>query len=220
MTPREEPVDIFDREEFPAEPARPAPTAARGAGAEPPASDLLDDDLTAPAAAPKLRRPWLYALLGVLIGLGIAWVIFNQGQASQMPPDHPAVDAATATPTPVTPEQLADLKAKVDADPTNKDDRLAYGVALFGDGQFEAAEEQWLEVTRLAPEDPGPWYNLGFLDLSLDPPDADRAEQAWGKVVELVPGTSMAATAQQLLDRLDTSLPTAATPTVSAEPAG
>ena len=55
MTPREEPVDIFDREEFPAEPARPAPTAARGAGAEPPASDLLDDDLTAPAGAPTVR---------------------------------------------------------------------------------------------------------------------------------------------------------------------
>ena len=97
---------------------------------------------------------------------------------------------------------------------------LSLGVAEYSLNNYAAAEQHWLRATEVAPALPEPWYNLGFLYLSLDPPDADRAEQAWGKVVELVPGTSMAATAQQLLDRLDTSLPTAATPTVSAEPAG
>lgn len=204
-TPPEEPVDIFDRLDFPEDP-EPAPEPAPKA--EPTASGT---------GGPKLRRPWLYALVGVAIGLVISWVVLNQGGtgAQQLPADHPPTDAP-ATPAPVSAEQMAELKAKVDADPTNKDNRLVYGVALFNEGQFGPAEEQWLEATKLDPADPGPWYNLGFLYLSLDPPAADKAEAAWQKVVELVPGTSMADTASQHLGRLNSTARPEASPTPSA----
>lgn len=202
MTPSEDPIDIFDRLEFPEEPAPLAPTSADE-----------QDGATDAAAPDKPRRLWLFALIGVAIGLVIAWVIFNQGQPSQLPADHPQTDAAV-TATPISPEELAQLKANVEADPANTDNRLVYGVALFNEGQYDLAEEQWIEVTRLDPTDAGPWYNLGFLYLSLDPPAADKAEAAWTRVVELVPGTNMADTASQHLGRLNST----ARPEVSASP--
>lgn len=55
----------------------------------------------------------------------------------------------------------------------------------------------------LDPKDPGPWYNLGFLYLSLDPPADQKAEDAWRRVVELAPGSDMATTVSEHLDRLD-----------------
>lgn len=205
MTPPDEPVDIFERQEFP----------------DPPAAGIDDLDLLVPEPTSdpteKPRRLWLWALVGVAIGLVIAWVVFNQSPKPQMPANHPPTNAPAATPTPISAEEMAQLKAKVDADPTNKDNRLVYGVALFNDGQLDLAQEQWLEGTRLDPTDPGPWYNLGFLYLSLDPPQADEAEHAWKKVVELVPGTSMAQTASQHLARLN-STAAPATPAPSATP--
>lgn len=189
MTQSQEPVDIFERDDFTASPAEPA---ASGSGR--PAGSTA-----------RPRRLWLFALVGVAIGLVISWVIFSQGSQPQLPADHPATDAPIATPTPLTPDEMAQLKANVDADPTSHENRLIYGVALYNDGQFALAEEQWLEATRLDPSDPGPWYNLGFLYLSLDPPEAGKAEAAWRQVVDLVPGTSMAQTVSEHLDRLDTT---------------
>ncbi len=197
--PHDEPVDIFERQEFPADP----PAATRPA--EPTASDLLDDPLEPPA---RKRVPlWVFALVGVAVGLVIAWVGLNQGggRQPQVPADHPPTDAPIATPTPLTAEEMAQLKAKVDAEPTNKDHRLVYGVALYNAGTYDLAEEQFLAATELDAADPAPWYNLGFLYLSTDPPAADKAEQAWRKVVELAPGTSMADTVSQHIDRLNTT---------------
>lgn len=196
MTPPEDPIDIFDRQEFPDEPELPA-----------------DDAQPEPAASGKAkpRRLWLWALVGVAIGLVISWVVLNQGrqQQPQMPADHPPTDAALATPTPLSAEEMAGLKAKVDAEPTNADHRLVYGVALYNEGEFAPAEEQFLKAAELDPADTAPWYNLGFLYLSLDPPATDKATAAWNKVVELAPGTSMAETVGQHLQRLEGPPPTA-----------
>ena len=97
MTPPEDPIDIFDRQEFPDEPELPA-----------------DDARPEPAASGKAkpRRLWLWALVGVAIGLVISWVVLNQGrqQQPQMPADHPPTDAALATPTPLSAEEMAGLR--------------------------------------------------------------------------------------------------------------
>lgn len=174
-----------------------------------------------PVAA-RRRKPWLFGALGVLLGLGVVWGVWSLGEdpATQMPANHPPTNApaAAATPTPITDAQMAELKAKVDADPTSLDDRLIYGVALYNEARYAEAEEQWLAASELAPTDPGPWYNLGFLYLSTDPPSDEKAEAAWRKVVEVAPGTSMAATVSQHLDRLDTVLPGGAAPSPSPTP--
>ncbi|WP_282006496.1 tetratricopeptide repeat protein [Propioniciclava sinopodophylli] len=196
-------------------------------GSTPPDTDTADTADTAaapavPATVTRRRKPWLFAALGVLLGLGIVWGVWSLGDdpTSRLPSDHPPTNApaAAATPTPLTAEQWSALKAKVDADPTSLDDRLVYGVALYNEGRYPEAEEQWLAATELAPDDPGPWYNLGFLYLSLDPPSDEKAEAAWRKVVEIAPGTSMAETVTQHLDRLDTVLPGGAAPSPSPTP--
>ncbi|MDO5534647.1 MAG: tetratricopeptide repeat protein [Propionibacteriaceae bacterium] len=182
-----------------------------------PETAASDPDTVAPARR-RARKPWLFAVLGVVVGLGIVWGVWSAGATptSAMPAGHPPTDAPAAAPAtvePLTDDQMAELKAKVDANPDSLDDRLIYGVALYNKGEYGPAEEQWLAAAEVAPEDPGPWYNLGFLYLSLDPPADDKAEEAWSKVVELAPGTDMATTVSQHLDRLDTMLPGAASPT-------
>lgn len=235
-------VSAFTEDEGPA-PDEPTPAPA-AASADP----------GAPRASGTRRRPpWLFLLIGVVLGLGVYWSVATLGDSSShLPANHPATSApasASATPEPLdqalvdrllarlatTPTDQAALTELVTeylrveryADaatwqarlvaltPTDKDNRLILGVALFSDSQFAPAEEQWLKAAELDPADPAPWYNLGFLYLSLDPPQDDRTEAAWRKVVELAPGTSMAETVGEHLDRLDTSLPS---PTPSPTP--
>ncbi|NCD19759.1 MAG: tetratricopeptide repeat protein [Actinobacteria bacterium] len=90
----------------------------------------------------------------------------------------------------------------VELDPRDVDARLSLGVALFGLGDLEGAEEHWGVAADLAPELAEVHYNLGFLYLSMDPPQADRAEEAWARVIEIDPDSPLAETAAAHLDRL------------------
>jgi len=103
----------------------------------------------------------------------------------------------------------ATWQAKIVAQkPDDVDARLILGVAYFNDGQLDAAEEHWTKAADLAPTSPDPWYNLGFLFLSRNPPDCGRVESAWRKVIELAPDSDIARTAQNHLDRLASPSPT------------
>lgn len=93
--------------------------------------------------------------------------------------------------------------------PDDVDARLALGVVLFNQGDLEAAEEQWVTASELAPEKAEPHYNLGFLHLATDPPDMDLVEEHWNKVVELDPESSMAETISTHLGSFSESDPTA-----------
>lgn len=106
----------------------------------------------------------------------------------------------------------------VDLDPANTDERLVLGVALYNDNQLAPAEAEWLTVAEQAPTSADPWYNLGFLYLSQDPPNSDKAEAAWRKVLELAPNTELAAAVTNHLDSLDTVVPVDVTPTPAPTP--
>ena len=111
--------------------------------------------------------------------------------------------------------QSATWQAKLVAlDPQNIDNLLILGVALYSDSNFDEAEKTWLKAAALDPTSPEPWYNLGFLYLSHDPPDDQRAESAWKRVIDIAPGSDMAQTVGKHLDRLDTGIP-GASPTPS-----
>ncbi len=106
----------------------------------------------------------------------------------------------------------------VELNPSDTDQRLILGVALYNDNQLDAAETQWLKVAEQAPTSADPWYNLGFLYLSQDPPNDTKAEQAWNKVLELAPNTELAAAVTKHLQSLNTQLPVNVTPTPSPTP--
>ena len=106
----------------------------------------------------------------------------------------------------------------VELNPSDTDQRLILGVALYNDNQLDAAEAQWLKVAEQAPTSADPWYNLGFLYLSQDPPNDAKAEQAWNKVLELAPNTELAAAVTKHLQSLNTQLPVNVTPTPSPTP--
>lgn len=79
---------------------------------------------------------------------------------------------------------------------------LAIGVAEFNIELDAQAEAHWTHATEVAPDAPEPWFNLGFLYMAVEPPQTDKAEAAWNKVVELAPGSDLAQTAQSHLDRM------------------
>ncbi|MPM90134.1 hypothetical protein SDC9_137251 [bioreactor metagenome] len=95
--------------------------------------------------------------------------------------------------------------------PDDLDALLAIGVAEFNLSQDEQAEQHWLRATQVAPAQAEPWYNLGFLYMAQTPPDYDKVEQAWGRVIELDPDSELAATARAHLERARAASPTPST---------
>ncbi len=90
----------------------------------------------------------------------------------------------------------------VEIQPTKTDTRLELGVALYNANDLAGAEAQWQEVLRIDPQSAEAYYDLGFLYLSKTPPEMDRTEQAWTKVIELDPSSQMAATVKGHLERM------------------
>lgn len=106
------------------------------------------------------------------------------------------------------PEVIPQLQYVLDQDPDNLDALLGIGAAEYKTSQYDAAEKHWLRITELAPERVEPWYSLGFLYMARTPADPARAREAWNKVIEIDPDSSMAKEVTQHLKSLAT--PTAA----------
>lgn len=84
--------------------------------------------------------------------------------------------------------------------PDDVDALLALGVAKLNIGDVAGAEKNWTRVIELNPNLPEVHYNLGFLYFSKTPPEPEKAQQAWAKVVELAPDSNMAATVKNHLE--------------------
>lgn len=91
------------------------------------------------------------------------------------------------------------------ARPDDLDSRLVLGVAYYNVQRFDDAKAQWLKATEISPTSAHPWYNLGFLCLSTDPPDIGAAEAAWNRVIELDPGSDLSSSVTEHLQRLQHS---------------
>lgn len=85
-------------------------------------------------------------------------------------------------------------------EPTDVDTLLALGVIRFNLGDLDAAEESWLAASDVDPTLPEPYFNLGFIHLSREPADKDRARAMWEKLIEVAPDSSLAQTAQSHID--------------------
>jgi tetratricopeptide (TPR) repeat protein len=100
----------------------------------------------------------------------------------------------------------------LELDPGNVHARTDVGTANFNLGRYEEAKASWLAGLENAPDDVQLHYNMGFLYANVDPVDFESAQSEWSKVVELAPGSDLAATAQVHLDSL-TAQPSAAATT-------
>lgn len=99
-------------------------------------------------------------------------------------------------------KEAAATQAKIlEVEPKNTDARLAYGVAHFNMNDLPTAEKAWNEVVAQDPKNVEAYYDLGFLHLSKSPPQMDKAQAAWEKVVELDPTSELAGTVKSHLDK-------------------
>jgi tetratricopeptide (TPR) repeat protein len=104
--------------------------------------------------------------------------------------------------------QSATWEQKIlDRNPDDATALLALGAAQFNSGDAASAERSWLRVIDLQPDLAEAHYDLGFLYLSQDPPDMDKVQREWEKVVSIDPDSEIAATVSQHLDSLQTQPP-------------
>lgn len=87
-------------------------------------------------------------------------------------------------------------------DPGNVHALTDVGTSNFNLGRPEEARTAWLAGLAAAPDDPQLHYNMGFLYANVEPVDFQSAMAEWQKVVDLSPGSDLAATAQVHLDSL------------------
>jgi tetratricopeptide (TPR) repeat protein len=107
----------------------------------------------------------------------------------------------------------------LELDPGNVHAQTDVGTANFNLGRYEDAKAAWLAGLEAAPDDVQLHYNMGFLYANVEPVDFAAAMTEWGKVVELAPGSDLAATAQVHLDGLAAEPSPGAAPEATAPPA-
>ncbi len=173
--------------------------------------NLADDDQSAASptggARPKKQRSGTVGgvskvnlVLVALLAAAIVIIIQQHGVTTSDEVVAPhgsmtAMPSGMSTFAQVDEEEVNQLKSQIEADP-------------LADAQ---AQEHWLRAGQVAPDNPAPWYNLGFLYMAQTPPDYAKAEEAWGKVIELDPNSELAATAQAHLERVRAASPTPST---------
>nr|NLI50159.1 hypothetical protein [Propionibacterium sp.] len=102
--------------------------------------------------------------------------------------------------------EAADWQGRlVDLNRSDTDNRLILGVYQFNDSDLAGAEAQWLEVVRLDPEKVEAYYDLGFLYLAKSPPEADKTERMWQRVIDIAPDSAIAQTVTRHLSALSGS---------------
>ena len=166
------------------------------------------------AAAPR-KSGILVPLLGVLLVAAVVYGVFRMGlPADTAAPATTQASQATATDSAA---RRAELEATLAESPEDVAANLELGVLTFNDGDVERAQQLWTTVTEVDPSNPQAWFNLGFVHLSEDPPDAEAARVDWQKVLDVAPESDLAATVRSHLDALAAS---AASPSPSPSSEG
>lgn len=119
-------------------------------------------------------------------------------------------------------EAIATERRVLEVVPNDIDARLVIGVAYYAQGDNDNAEKVWLENLALDEKNAETHYNLGFLYMSKNPPEIEKTQQHWQKVIDYAPDSDMAETVSNHLDQLDsmttTPVPSASPATPSATP--
>ncbi len=151
-------------------------------------------------------------LLGVLLVAAVVYGVFRLG----LPADTAVPAAMEASQASATDSvaRRAELEATLADSPEDVAANLELGVLTFNDGDVKRAEQLWTTVTEVDPSNPQAWFNLGFVHLSEDPPNAEAAQADWQRVLDVAPDSDLAATVRSHLDALAASV---ASPSPSSE---
>lgn len=98
--------------------------------------------------------------------------------------------------------RIKELESQVKDNPESVEDFLELGLLKFNIGDIQGAEEAWLKVTELDPNEIQAWYNLGFCYLAQDPADTARVREMWQHVIDIDPSSSLAQTVQSHMGAL------------------
>lgn len=135
----------------------------------------------------------IVAVLAVVIGI---WTVGRAPDPVDSNPGHSGQQAAD------TQARILELEQSKKTNPENLDLSLELGLLYFNRGDLDNARLNWEYVTEQDAENIQAWYNLGFLYVSLDPPDNDKAKVAWDHVVEIDPQSPLAQTVQNHMGAL------------------
>lgn len=157
-----------------------------------------------PVAAGKKSRGLALPVIGLALLAALVYGIFRLGlppeQADQAAGQAPA---ATGQPTDGGAARMAELEAKLVDAPDDVAINLELGVLHFNNGNQDRAQELWTKVTEVDARNAQAWYNLGFIHLAEEPPNAAAAKAAWDTVLEVAPDSDLAATVRSHLGALD-----------------
>jgi tetratricopeptide (TPR) repeat protein len=156
----------------------------------------------------------------------------------------PAVDAAQVTALmqkiQVDPKDIASLQSLADLyyqagdfktagtflekilaiDSKNVTALLALGAAQFNEGDSADAEKQWRAVLAIDAQNVEAHYDLGFMYLSMNPPDVANVKLEWGQVIAIDPNSDVAKTVATHLASIEGSPAPSASAAPSAAPTG
>ncbi|WP_350258896.1 tetratricopeptide repeat protein [Scrofimicrobium sp. R131] len=151
-----------------------------------------------PASSHRFPAAAKFAL-GLVLVVGVGFGVWFGGRPSGTEEQLPTMGASQGVTEEEAAARATELEALIAASPDDVDARLELGVIYFNQAKVNEASEQWLAVTELDPENITAWYNLGFAYLS-DPDQADRAQEAWQKVIDIDPDSDLAQTISMHMD--------------------
>jgi tetratricopeptide (TPR) repeat protein len=93
----------------------------------------------------------------------------------------------------------------LEIDPKNELAQLGLGAAQFNLGNLDEAEQLWLAVVKANPRQIEAHYDLGFLYMKKDPPEPDKMQAEWAKVVQLDPDSDYAKSISQHMPQATSS---------------
>ena len=147
-------------------------------------------ELTAPAAAPSRRRlPVPPALLALIVVPLLVWGVYKLGEVE----DPQAVAAPTMStgqeagqaPPPVDAERVAELEARVEADPQDTAAMSELGTLHLMAGDLEEAGRWQQRILAEDPDDLDARLALGVVLFNQG--ELEAAEEQWTAAIELAP---------------------------------
>ncbi|MHB8891715.1 MAG: tetratricopeptide repeat protein [Candidatus Limnocylindrales bacterium] len=175
------------RDMLPDQGTKPAQVAARATVRTRSRHRLVATPVTAPIVAPQGANPWKRLVIAGVAVIAVAGGVFGVYQMGAGSPAATDSNVAQATPTAPAVDQakVADLMAKIQANPKDIVSLLALADEFYAGEQFAQAATFLDQLLAIEPENIQALLARGAVSFNLG--DLDAAEATWKKVVAIDP---------------------------------